>query len=182
MAYSPPGSSVHGISQERILEWVAVSFSRDVPDPGIEPTSPALAGRFFTTESPGGEAPSQDWPLLGQLSLTSSPICTHTTHTHWPSSLVRDTRVFALANPSAWISILLSSSRQPQGVPLLPLDINSDIPFSVMPSLVILSKISILPPMFPIPLPCFIFLLSKYHYLAYCLFYLFVLSIVWLSH
>ena len=25
---SPPGSSVHGISQERILEWVAISFSR----------------------------------------------------------------------------------------------------------------------------------------------------------
>ena len=28
MDYSPPGSSVHGISQARILEWVAVSFSR----------------------------------------------------------------------------------------------------------------------------------------------------------
>ena len=25
----------------------------DIPDPGMEPTSPALAGRFFTTESPG---------------------------------------------------------------------------------------------------------------------------------
>ena len=51
--YSPPGSSVHGISQERILEWVAISFSRDLHDPEIEPTSPALAGRFFTTEPPG---------------------------------------------------------------------------------------------------------------------------------
>ena len=28
MNCSPPGSSVHGISQERILEWVAISFSR----------------------------------------------------------------------------------------------------------------------------------------------------------
>ena len=26
--YSPPGSSVHGISQVKILEWVAISFSR----------------------------------------------------------------------------------------------------------------------------------------------------------
>ena len=26
--YSPPGSSVHGILQARILEWVAISFSR----------------------------------------------------------------------------------------------------------------------------------------------------------
>ena len=42
MDYSLPGSSVHRILQARILEWVARSFSRDVPDPGIEPTSPAL--------------------------------------------------------------------------------------------------------------------------------------------
>ena len=28
MDYSPPGSSVHGISQARILEWIAISFSR----------------------------------------------------------------------------------------------------------------------------------------------------------
>ena len=40
----PPGCSVHGILQARILEWVANSFSRGYPDPGIERTSPALAG------------------------------------------------------------------------------------------------------------------------------------------
>ena len=49
---SPPGSSVHGILQARILEWVAISFSRNLPNSGIEPLSPALAGRFFTTEPP----------------------------------------------------------------------------------------------------------------------------------
>ena len=43
---SPPGSSVRGISQARILEWVAISFSRGSSQPR-EPTSPALAGRFF---------------------------------------------------------------------------------------------------------------------------------------
>ena len=32
---------------------VAIFFFRDLPDPGTEPTSPALAGRFFTTEPPG---------------------------------------------------------------------------------------------------------------------------------
>ena len=53
MDCSLPGSSVHGILQARILEWVAISFSRDLPDPGIEPASPALAGGFFTTEPPG---------------------------------------------------------------------------------------------------------------------------------
>ena len=44
---SPPGSSVHGVSQARILEWGAMPPSGDLPNPGIEPVSimsPALAG------------------------------------------------------------------------------------------------------------------------------------------
>ena len=51
---SPPGSSVHGILQPRILEWVVMPSSRDLPDPGIEPVSlrsPALAAEFFTTSA-----------------------------------------------------------------------------------------------------------------------------------
>ena len=50
MEHSLPGSSVRGILWARILEWVAISFSSDLPDPGIEPVSlvfPALAGGFF---------------------------------------------------------------------------------------------------------------------------------------
>ena len=46
--YSSPGSSVHGISQARILGWVAIS-----PNPGIKLASPTLAGGFFTTAPPG---------------------------------------------------------------------------------------------------------------------------------
>ena len=41
MDYRPRVSSVPGILQARILEWVAISFSRDLPDPGIKPVSPA---------------------------------------------------------------------------------------------------------------------------------------------
>ena len=37
MDCSLPGSSVLGIFQARILEWVAISFSGDLPDPGIKP-------------------------------------------------------------------------------------------------------------------------------------------------
>ena len=37
-----PGSSVHGISQARILEWVAFPSPGDHPNPGIKPPSPAL--------------------------------------------------------------------------------------------------------------------------------------------
>ena len=48
MDYSPPGSSVHGISQARILEWAAISFSKEPSDPGMEPVSPTLqADSFF---------------------------------------------------------------------------------------------------------------------------------------
>ena len=49
---SPSGFPVHGILQERILEWVAAPSFRDLPNPGIEPTSlmsPTLAVGFFTT-------------------------------------------------------------------------------------------------------------------------------------
>ena len=42
MNYSSPGFSAHGIFQTRILEWVAMPSSRDLPNPGIEPESPAL--------------------------------------------------------------------------------------------------------------------------------------------
>ena len=55
---SLPGYSVHGISQARILKWIAISFSRgssqprDRTKPGSL-VSPVLAGRFFTTEPPG---------------------------------------------------------------------------------------------------------------------------------
>ena len=42
MDCSPPGSSVYGVLQARILEWVAIPFSSDLPNLGIEPRSPAL--------------------------------------------------------------------------------------------------------------------------------------------
>ena len=42
MDCSLPGSSVHGILQARILEWVAMPSSGDLPNPEIEPRSPAL--------------------------------------------------------------------------------------------------------------------------------------------
>ena len=52
MDYSPPGSSVHGIVQARILECVAISSSRGCflsRDQTLVSMSPALAGGFFTT-------------------------------------------------------------------------------------------------------------------------------------
>ena len=48
MDCSPPGSSVHGILQARILEWVPFPSPGDLPDLGIEPTSPALRADALT--------------------------------------------------------------------------------------------------------------------------------------
>jgi len=53
MDCSLPGSSVHGIFQARVLEWGAISFSRDLPDPGIKPSSPALRADTLPSEPPG---------------------------------------------------------------------------------------------------------------------------------
>ena len=48
MDCSPPGSSVHGILQARILEWIAISFSRGSSRPGNRIQVSCIAGRFFT--------------------------------------------------------------------------------------------------------------------------------------
>ena len=48
MDCSPPGSSVHEIFQTRILEWVAISFSRGSSQPRDQTQVFCTAGRFFT--------------------------------------------------------------------------------------------------------------------------------------
>ena len=48
---NPSGFPVHGILQARILQWIALSSSRGLPNPRIEPAShesQALVGRFYT--------------------------------------------------------------------------------------------------------------------------------------
>ena len=47
------GSSVYGILQARILEWVAMPSSRGFPDPGMEPRSPTLQADCLLSEPPG---------------------------------------------------------------------------------------------------------------------------------
>ena len=77
MNCSLPGSSVLGILQARILEWVAIFFSRGSSQPRDQTWISYFAGRFFTTESPGkpwkdmGEAQS---PILSRV-LQGGPTC-----------------------------------------------------------------------------------------------------------
>ena len=61
------GSSTHGIFQARILEWVAISFSRGSSQPRDQTTAPELAGGFFTLShqrSPSINYQLQKQPLL----------------------------------------------------------------------------------------------------------------------
>ena len=48
MDYSPPGFSVHGILQARILEWVAMPFSRGSSQPKDRTQVSCIAGGIFT--------------------------------------------------------------------------------------------------------------------------------------
>jgi len=55
MDCSLPGSSVHGLFQETILDWVPFPLLEDLLGPGIRPEypeSPALVIKFYTTEPP----------------------------------------------------------------------------------------------------------------------------------
>ena len=65
MDYSPPGSSVHGISQERTLERVAISFSKKSSQPRGQNKVSCIAGGFFT-----------DWPTKESLIIRELQIKT----------------------------------------------------------------------------------------------------------
>ena len=56
---TPPGSSVLGILQARILDWVAIPLSRDLPNPGSEPFAGILHCR----------------QILYPLSYQGNPVC-----------------------------------------------------------------------------------------------------------
>ena len=61
---APPGSSIHGILQAGILEWVAISSSRGSSQPRDRtPASPASAGELFTPEPTGTPQVALTLPL-----------------------------------------------------------------------------------------------------------------------
>ena len=72
MDSSPPGSSVYGVSQTRLVVWSGKPCPPpgNLPDPRIKPTSPALASRFFfffTTEPPGKPMGRQSWKPVNAI-------------------------------------------------------------------------------------------------------------------
>ena len=85
---SPPDSSVHEVFQARILEWVAILFSRDLHNPGIEPKSPTLQADSLWFEPPG------------------KPLSTHTKNSYISSKNFRQEWEKALIFDSGWLSPL----------------------------------------------------------------------------
>ena len=65
MDCSLSGSSVHGILQARILEWVAIPSPGDLPNPGIKLRCPALRTDSLPAEPPGE---THNFSLFPQIS------------------------------------------------------------------------------------------------------------------
>ena len=71
---SPPGSSIHGILQTRILEWVAIPFSRESFQPRDQSWASCIAVRFFSI-----------WATSEICSVMSDSLWPHGLHSPWNS-------------------------------------------------------------------------------------------------
>ena len=76
MDCSPPGSSVHDILQARILDWVAISFSRGSSSPRGQTHISCIVGRFFIAE------PSRK-PVMPTASNSQALLTTHSSTLAW---------------------------------------------------------------------------------------------------
>ena len=85
MDRSPPGSSVHGILQARILEWISIPFSRWTSWPRGQTQVSCIAGRFFTIWATGKTLPIshnwlwnvERWALLCSVIQLCLTLCNH---------------------------------------------------------------------------------------------------------
>ena len=76
MDSSPPGSSIHGHFQARILEWVWFPSPGSLLGPGIKLVTPALTGGLSSTEPPGKPL-KKVWSLLLNFPVVSDPLWPH---------------------------------------------------------------------------------------------------------
>ena len=118
MGCRPPGSSVHGILQARILEWVAMPSSRGIPDPGIEPTSHAS----HTSGQPGSLPLAQARKPLLQ--------CSFLTCLEFPSS-----GLFHISDPQLVWHPFAAAAKSLQSCPTLCDPIDGSPPGSSIPGI-----------------------------------------------
>ena len=101
---SLPSSSVHRIAQTRILEWVAISFSRGSSQPRDRGCISCIADRFFTTE-PLGKPWAQSYQ---HVSITDAVQCFWTVVLEKTLESPLDTKEIKPVNPKInqpWIVI-----------------------------------------------------------------------------
>ena len=111
MDCSPPGSSVHGILQARILEWVAISFSRGSSQPRDRSRVSCIADGVFAIGPPG--KPSWSvlsvylWLYRGEIwvCFISQWICVHTLHHSCLAQAAAFPLLFGMSCPllSVWL-------------------------------------------------------------------------------
>ena len=110
MGCSPPGFSVHGVLQARILEWVFPSPG-DLPDPGIEARSPALQADTLTSEPPGRCTKNICWEnewLQHEVHGNNSGVTCH--RDRWQSTWIPgwdggQATFFLPAGPDQWLYV-----------------------------------------------------------------------------
>ena len=78
-----------GLSMQEYWNGLPFPFPRDLPNPGIEATSPALAGRFFTTEPPGKPPVWQDKLIIIKCLLFYKSPFSLKPRTHLPIHVLR---------------------------------------------------------------------------------------------
>ena len=74
MDCNPPGSSVYGIFQARIQEWVAIPSPGALPGPGIEPKYPVLQADSLPSEPPGRPKRPYNMVLYVPYNMTCMPM------------------------------------------------------------------------------------------------------------
>ena len=108
---SPPGSSVHVIFQARILEWIAMSFSRGSSWPRVQTQISCIAGRLFTVwatkEALGKELQMNNSPLIllpWSCSLRSAASRQKYTQWGWSISLAVTHLHFCTGGSLPWVT------------------------------------------------------------------------------
>ena len=114
MDCSRPGSSVHGILQARILEWIAIPSSRGSSQSRIEPGFPAMKTDSLPSEPPGNEivqfsSVAQSCPTLCDPVNCSTPgLPLHhqlpestQTLVHWVSDAIQPSHPLSSSSPPA---------------------------------------------------------------------------------
>ena len=99
MNCNPSGSSVHGILQARILEWVAISFSRGIFQPRDRTHVSCIAGGLLTVEPPGKPTGSYAWQLKVQMQVKGIKCPGRYSalgHGHWTRALLGNPEMVTL--------------------------------------------------------------------------------------